>query len=70
MISLWFNSSKIFLSSLFAPTKFVPLSLHVMFDWPSGAMNRHSAKIKESVLEFPAISKCTTLAVKHVNNTP
>ena len=55
------------LSSLSAPTKFVPLSLVTSSGLPLVATIRLNAFRKYLVLNEHAISKCTTLVAEHVN---
>ncbi|GBP53670.1 hypothetical protein EVAR_36039_1 [Eumeta japonica] len=55
-------------SSLFAPTKFVPLSEYITLGVPLRAMNRRKASIMESDDKDSASSICTARVVRHVNS--
>lgn len=56
--------------TLFAPTKVVPLSLHIVFVWPRRAVDRQKTEVKESVVKSQSSSKRTTPVVKHVKLLP
>ena len=50
---VWSNMLNLSLSSVAAPTKFVPLSDFVIFTWPLLKMKRRSERINESVDKPP-----------------
>ncbi len=57
------------LSSLQAPTKFVPLSERMSFTGPRIARNRLKALIKLDVSNDSISSMCTALTLRQVNIT-
>ena len=78
-IRLWFNSALILCWSIFciasvnsrwAPTKFVPLSLVIVWGLLLLAVNLQSAEIKLSVERSPANSICKARDAKHLNIAP
>ena len=62
---VWSHMLNLSLSSVAAPTKFVPLS-DFTFTWPLLEMKRRSERINESVDKSPASSRWTALVVKQV----
>lgn len=54
--------------SLFAPTKFVPLSLRISTGAPLRPMKRRIACLHDSVESECATSRCTARVVRHVNS--
>ena len=58
------------MSSLSAPTKFVPLSLHMTCGYLLLEQNLLSANIKESVVRSQTISRGTARVFRQVNIAP
>ena len=52
-------------SSLAAPTKLVPWSIHITDGFPLLAINRRRVAMNEAVVKSDTYSKCTALVAKH-----
>ena len=70
LILCWSNFCIASDNSRWAPTKFVPLSLVIVWGLPFLAVNLRSAQIKLSVERSPANSICKAREAKHVNIAP
>ena len=55
--SVWSKILNLYLSSVAAPTKFVPLSDFIIFTWPLLEMKGRSERINESVNKSPSSSR-------------